>query len=72
MTIDRAQHMLRAQAGWGGFYHGNPASLILSGLQREPGQDVVGQRIRKLELDQVSGFGSAARFEGGLAMGNGQ
>ncbi len=64
--------MLRVQAGFAGFYRGNPARLILSGLQREHGQGVAGQRIRKLELDRVSGFETAARFEGGLAMGKGQ
>ena len=41
MTIERARELLRIQAGFGGFYNGNSAKLILSEVQKEYGQTAV-------------------------------
>ncbi|MEQ1662403.1 MAG: hypothetical protein ABL877_06885 [Thiobacillus sp.] len=69
MTLEKAKQLLKVQADFGGFYNGNSAKLILSEVQREHGQDAVDQCIRELGLDQVFGFQTGTRFEGGLAMG---
>jgi len=69
MTLDRAKQLLKVQAGFGGFYNGNSAKLILSEVQREHGQDAVDQCILELRLDVVFGFEPGTRFEGGLVMG---
>ncbi len=69
MTLDRARHLLKIQAGFGSFYNANSAKLILSEVQKEHGQEAVDQLIRELELDRVFGFEPGTRFEGGLALG---
>jgi len=69
MTLTKARELLEVQAGFGGFYNGNSAKLILSEVQREHGQAAVDQLIRELHLDTVFGFAPGTRFEGGLAVG---
>ena len=69
MTLDRAKQLLKVQAGFGSFYNGNSAKLILSEVQREHGQAAVDECIREMRLDEVFGFEPGTRFEGGLAMG---
>lgn len=69
MTLDRAKQLLKVQADFGSFYNGNSAKLILSEVQREHGQAAVDECIREMRLDEVFGFESGTRFEGGLAMG---
>jgi hypothetical protein len=66
MTLDKARELLRVQAGFGGFYNGNSAKLILSEVSREHGQQAVDQLIRELQLDRVFGFQPGNRFDGGL------
>ena len=41
MTLDKARELLDVQAGFGGFYNGNSAKLILAEVSREPGQAAV-------------------------------
>ena len=43
MTLDKARELLKVQAGFGGFYNGNSAKLILSEVMREHGQAAVYQ-----------------------------
>ena len=69
MTLDRAKQLLKVQADFGGFCHGNPARLTLSGVQRAHGQDAVDQLIREPDLGGIFGFEPGARFEGGLEKG---
>ena len=69
MTLERARELLLQQAGFGSFYNGNSAKLILSEVQREHGQGAVDECIRDLRLDEIFGFQPGTRFEGGLAMG---
>jgi hypothetical protein len=66
MTLDKARELLKVQAGFGGFYNGNSAKLILSEVSREHGQTAVDQLIRELGLDRVFGFQPGNRFDGGL------
>jgi len=68
MTIDKARELLQVQAGFGGFYNGNSAKLILSEVYREHGQGAVDALIREVELDRIFGFKAGTRFEGGLAL----
>ena len=68
MTLDKAQELLKVQAGFGGFYNGNSAKLILSEVMREHGQAAVDQLIRETELDKVFGFEAGTVFSGGLAV----
>lgn len=68
MTLDKARELLAVQAGFGGFYNGNSAKLILSEVSREHGQAAVDQLIRDLKLDDVFGFEPGTRFDGGLAL----
>ena len=37
MTLDKAWELLKVQAGFGGFYNGNSAKLILPEVMREHG-----------------------------------
>lgn len=67
MTIDRARELLLQQAGFGSFYNGNSAKLILSEVQREHGQDAVDRLIVECGLDRVFGFVPGTRFENGIA-----
>lgn len=67
MTLDKARQLLAVQAGFGGFYNGNSAKLILSEVQREHGQDAVDQLIKDLRLDEIFGFKPGTHFDGGLA-----
>lgn len=60
--------MLAVQAGFGGFYNGNSAKLILSEVNREHGQQAVDRLIRDLKLDEIFGFEPGTRYEGGLAI----
>ena len=53
MTLDQARELLKVQAGFGGFYNGNSAKLILPEVMREHGQVVVDQLICETELDKV-------------------
>ena len=69
MTLDRARELLAVQAGFGGFYNGNSAKLILSEVQREHGQAAVDQLIRELELDKIFGLQPGTFFDGGLDKG---
>ena len=68
MTIDKARELLLVQAGFGGFYNGNAAKLILSEVFREHGQGAVDALIRETGLDRVFGFEPGTRFEGGMAL----
>ncbi len=68
MTLDKARELLSVQAGFGGFYNGNSAKLILSEVMREHGQVAVDRLIRELKLDEIFGFEPGTRFEGGLAI----
>ncbi len=67
MTIDRARELLAVQVGFGGFYNGNSAKLILSEVQKEHGQAAVDALIGELGLNQVFGFMPGTRFVGGVA-----
>ena len=69
MTLDRARHLLKVQADFGGFYNANSAKLILSEVQKEHGQEAVDSLIRELNLQKIFGFEPGTRFEGGLAVG---
>ncbi|MEK7815415.1 MAG: hypothetical protein AAB294_01175 [Pseudomonadota bacterium] len=68
MTLDKAREMLLVQAGFGGFYNGNSAKLILSEVNREHGQAAVDRMIRECQLDRVFGFEPGTHFDGGLAI----
>ncbi len=68
MTLDKSRELLSVQAGFGGFYNGNSAKLILSEVMREHGQAPVDRLIRELKLDEIFGFEPGTRFEGGLAI----
>ena len=68
MTLDKARELLKVQAGFGGFYNGNSAKLILSEVQKEHGQPAVDQMIQELDLLNIFGFEAGTRFEGGLAI----
>ncbi len=41
MTLDKTRELLKVQAGFGGFYNGNSAKLILSEVSRAHGQAAV-------------------------------
>jgi hypothetical protein len=68
MTLEKARELLEVQAGFGGFYNGNSAKLILSEVSREHGQAAVDRLIRELELERIFGFKPGTRFTGGLAL----
>ena len=68
MTLERAQELLRIQAGFGGPYNANSSKLILSEVMREHGQEAVNDLIRELELERIFGFRPGMRFAGGLAL----
>lgn len=67
MTLDRARELLKVQAGFGGFYNGNSARLILPEVMKKHGQ-AADQLIRKLGIDRIFGFRPGTRFAGGLAL----
>ncbi|MEK6592316.1 MAG: hypothetical protein AABZ67_04450, partial [Pseudomonadota bacterium] len=66
MTPERARQLLEVQAGFGGFYNANSATLILSEIMKEHGQAPVDNLIR--ELDRIFGFMPGTCFVGGLAL----
>ena len=68
MTLERARQLLKVQAGFGGFYNGNSAKLILSEVMREHGQQAVDDLIGELNLEAVFGFKPGTLFKGGLAL----
>jgi hypothetical protein len=68
MTLERARHLLKVQADFGGFYNSNSSKLILSEVMKEHGQGAVDQLIRDLELERIFGFRPGTRFQGGLAL----
>ena len=68
MTLARARELLLIQAGFGSFYNGNSAKLILSEVQKEQGQTAVEQLIRECGLQEVFDFKTGTRFEKGLAI----
>jgi hypothetical protein len=68
MTLDKAKDLLLQQAGFGGFYNGNSAKLILSEVAREHGQQAVDRLIGECGLDKAFGFRPGDRFEGGLVV----
>lgn len=68
MTLEKAKELLQVQAGFGGFYNGNSAKLILSEVNREHGQQAVDRLIAECGLDTVFGFKPGDRFEGGLVV----
>lgn len=68
MTLERARELLLIQAGFGSFYNGNSAKLILSEVQKEHGQAAVDRLIRECGLQQVFGFEPGTRFEKGIAI----
>jgi len=68
MTLDKAKELLLVQAGFGGFYNGNSAKLILSEVSREHGQAAVDRLIGECGLDKAFGFKPGDRFEGGLVV----
>jgi hypothetical protein len=59
---------LDVQAGFGGFYNGNSAKLILLEVAREHGQSAVNRLITECGLDRAFGFKPGDRFEGGLVV----
>lgn len=67
MTLDRARELLAVQVGFGGFYNGNSAKLILSEVQQGHGQAAVDTLIGEMGLDQVFGFMPGTRFVRGIA-----
>ncbi len=67
MTLERARELLIQQAGFGSFYNGNSAKLILSEVQREHGQAAVDRLIVECGLDRAFGFEPGTRFEKGIA-----
>jgi len=69
MTLDKARELLEVQAGFGGFYNGNSAKLILSEVHQDHGQQAVDQLIRELKLDEIFGFVPGTLFDGGLDKG---
>jgi hypothetical protein len=68
MTLAKARELLQVQAGFGGFYNGNSAKLILAEVTREHGQPAVDQLIRELDLERIFGFRPGMHFTGGLAL----
>jgi len=68
MTLERARELLLIQAGFGSFYNGNSAKLILSEVQKEHGQTAVDQLIRECGLQAVFDFKPGTRFEKGIAI----
>ncbi|MDP1681568.1 MAG: hypothetical protein Q8L39_07305 [Burkholderiales bacterium] len=68
MTLERARELLLIQAGFGSFYNGNSAKLILSEVQTEYGQAAVDQLIRECGLQEVFDFKPGTRFEKGIAI----
>lgn len=68
MTLEKARELLEVQAGFGGFYNGNSAKLILAEVSREHGQPAVDRLIRELELERIFGFRPGTQFTGGLAI----
>ncbi len=68
MTLDKAKELLLVQAGFGGFYNGNSAKMILSEVFREHGQTAVDRLVVDCGLDKVFGFKPGDRFEGGLVI----
>jgi hypothetical protein len=68
MTLERARELLLLQAGFGSFYNGNSAKLILSEVQKEHGQAAVDRLIVECELDRVFDFQPGTRFEKGIAI----
>lgn len=66
MTLERAEQLLKVQAGFGGPYNANSSKLILSEVMKEHGQQAVDELI--LGLDRIFGFRPGTRFEGGLAL----
>jgi len=69
MTLDKARELLAVQAGFGGFYNGNSAKLILSEVNKEHGQAAVDKLIKELALDEIFGFETGTLFDGGLDKG---
>lgn len=67
MTLERARELLLQQAGFGSFYNGNSAKLILSEVQKEHGQQAVDRLIIECGLDKVFDFKPGTRFEKGIA-----
>jgi hypothetical protein len=67
MTLERARELLLLQAGFGSFYNGNSAKLILSEVQKEHGQAAVDRLIVECGLDRAFGFAPGTRFENGIA-----
>ena len=59
---------LLIQAGFGSFYNGNSAKLILSEVQKEHSQTAVDQLIRECGLQEVFDFKPGTRFEKGFAI----
>ena len=68
MTLERAQELLILQAGFGSFYNGSSAKLILSEVQKEHGQAAVDRLIVDCVLDRVFDFQPGTRFEKGIAI----
>ncbi len=67
MTLEKARALLIQQAGFGSFYNGNSAKLILSEVQREHGQAAVDALIVECGLDRAFGFVPGTRFVNGIA-----
>ncbi len=63
-----SRELLLLQAGFGSFYNGNSAKLILSEVQKEHGQAAVDRLIRECRLQEVFGFTPGTRFEKGIAI----
>jgi len=68
MTLERAGELLLIQAGFGSFYNGNSAKLILSEVQKEHGQAAVDQLIRECGLQEVFDFKPGTQFIKGIAI----
>lgn len=68
MTLERAEQLLKVQAGFGGPYNANSSKLILSEMMKEHGQQTVDELILGFGLDRIFGFRPGTRFEGGLAL----
>lgn len=67
MALERARESGVLQAGFGSFYNGISAKLILSEIKKELGQAAVDKLIVECRLDQVFDFKPGMRFEKGIA-----
>jgi len=53
---------LAVQAGLGGGYNRNAATLILAEVQKDHGQEAVNRLINEFNLEEIFGFKPGTRF----------